>query len=143
VVGGSVVVGGIVGAAALTLRRRPPSLPLTVPAGVLAGAIVGLLAAPAVPLQIVAGLSAGIASAIFWTRVQAATLGLRPGQAGTTAAVVGYLAMPGALVPLLAAMLADRFGLGAALGCYGLIAVVLTAVTVPTGSSATRSSTMR
>ena len=100
---------------------------------------------PPSPLQVLAGLTAGAASAVFWTRVQAMTLGLRPGQAGTTAAVVGYLAMPSALVPLLAATLADHFGLGAALCCYFVIAVVLTAVTavVPTGSSVTRPSTMR
>ena len=30
----------------------------------------------------------------FWTRLQARILGLRPGQPGTTAAVVGYLSMP-------------------------------------------------
>jgi predicted MFS family arabinose efflux permease len=144
-VGGSVVVGGIVGAAALALRRRPPATSLAALAAVMAGAIFGIVVAPAVPLQILAGLVAGIASAVFWTRVQAAMLGLRPGQAGTTAAVVGYLAMPSALVPLVAAGLADRFGLGAALACYVVIALLLTAVAAvtPTGSSVTRPSTIR
>jgi predicted MFS family arabinose efflux permease len=145
VVGGSVVVGGIVGASALTVRRRPPTTSLATLSAVMAGSVLGIVIAPAVPLQLVAGLAAGIASAVFWTRVQAAMLGLRPGQAGTTAAVVGYLAMPSALVPLLAAALADRYGLGAALACYVVIALVLTAVAAvtPTGSSLTRPSTIR
>ena len=66
-----------------------------------------------------------MASAIFWTRLQARILGLRPGQPGTTAAVVGYLAMPGALVPLVAAAAADHLGLGAALAVYVAVALLL------------------
>jgi MFS family permease len=145
VVGGSVVVGGILGAAAVTVVRRARVVSLTGSAMTLAGAVLGILVAPAVPLQVAAGLAAGVASAIFWTRVQAAILGLRPGQAGTTAAVVGYLSLPGGLFPLVAAAAADRFGLGAALGCYLAVALVLVAVTaiVPIGSSLTRPSTMR
>ena len=76
------------------------------------------MAAPLIPLQVLFGLTTGMASAIFWTRLQARILGLRPGQPGTTAAVVGYLAMPGALVPLVAAAAADHLGLGAALAVY-------------------------
>ena len=70
------------------------------PAGaavVLAVSVLGIMAAPLIPLQALFGLTTGTASAVFWTRLQARVLGLRPGQPGTTAAVVGYLAMPGAL----------------------------------------------
>jgi hypothetical protein len=78
---------------------------------------------------VLAGVAVGAASASFWTRCQALILGLRPGQAGTTAAVVGYLAMPSALIPVVAAAAADRFGLGAALLCYCVVALALALVT--------------
>ena len=64
--------------------------------------------------------------------------------------MVGYLALPGALVPIAAAGAADRFGLHAALGVYLLVAVLLAAATaagqrpsVVTASSAIPPSTMR
>ena len=91
------------------------------------------MAAPFAPLQALFGLTTGMASAIFWTRLQARILGLRPGQPGTTAAVVGYLAMPGALVPLVAAAAADHLGLDAALAVYVGVAILLTAVTALLG----------
>jgi hypothetical protein len=99
----------------------------------LAVSVLGIMAAPFIPLQALFGLTTGMASAIFWTRLQARILGLRPGQPGTTAAVVGYLAMPGALVPLVAAAAADHFGLGAALAVYAAVALLLTAVTALSG----------
>ncbi len=144
-VGGSVVVGGIVGAAAMAARasaaaasggraaatpdRRPaPRWPSRCPSS-------GSWPRPLIPLQALFGLTTGMASAIFWTRLQARILGLRPGQPGTTAAVVGYLAMPGALVPLVAAAAADHLGLGAALAVYVAVALLLTAVTALSGRS--------
>jgi hypothetical protein len=126
------VVGGIAGAAVLALWPRPArggsSLPTRSPT-VLALAVLGVIVAPAIPLQVVAGFAAGAASASFWTRLQAAILGLRPGQAGTTAAVVGYLALPQDLVPLIAAAAADRAGLGTALLVYLVVAVALALLT--------------
>ena len=139
-VGGSVVVGGIVGAAAMAARVRHSSSdrgrnarPSAVAALALAASVLGIMVAPLIPLQVLFGLTTGMASAIFWTRLQARILGLRPGQPGTTAAVVGYLAMPGALVPLVAAAAADRLGLGAALAVYVGVAILLTAVTALSG----------
>ena len=125
-VGGSVVVGGIVGAAAMAARvrrrqQRPrPQRPTVgaVPRWPSPRRFSGSWSRPLIPLQALFGLTTGMASAIFWTRLQARILGLRPGQPGTTAAVVGYLAMPGALVPLVAAAAADHLGLGAALAVY-------------------------
>jgi hypothetical protein len=99
----------------------------------LAVSVLGIMAAPFIPLQALFGLTTGMASAIFWTRLQARILGLRPGQPGTTAAVVGYLAMPGALVPLVAAAAADHLGLGAALAVYVAVALLLAAVTALSG----------
>jgi hypothetical protein len=141
-VGGSVVVGGIVGAAAMAARVRHGSndggrhtRPSPAAALALAVSVLGIMAAPLIPLQAVFGLTTGIASAVFWTRLQARILGLRPGQPGTTAAVVGYLAMPGALVPLLAAAAADHLGLGAALAVYVAVALLLAVVTGLSGHS--------
>ena len=104
----------------------------------LAVSVLGIMAAPFIPLQVLFGLTTGMASAIFWTRLQARILGLRPGQPGTTAAVVGYLAMPGALVPLVAAAAADHLGLGAALAVYVAVALLLTAVTALSGRPVAR-----
>ena len=165
-VGGSVVVGGVLGATLLTLGAGGPA-PTGVDPGTgrqkpppgaavaLVVSVLGIIVAPAIPLQIAFGLLSGGASVVFWTRLQASILGLRPGQPGTTAAVVGYLSIPGALCPVLAAAAADRFGLRAALGVYLLVAVLLAAVTaagsagrpqrprVVTGSSVTPPSTTR
>ncbi len=137
-VGGSVVVGGIVGAAAMAARvgrgggeggGGRNARPSAGAALALAGSVIGIMVAPLIPLQVLFGLTTGMASAIFWTRLQARILGLRPGQPGTTAAVVGYLAMPGALVPLVAAAAADHLGLGAALAVYVAVALLLAVVT--------------
>jgi MFS family permease len=160
-VGGSVLVGGVIGAGALALGAvgprvlRPDRLPVA-PTVVLAGAVLGIVVAPAIPFQVLFGLAAGVSSALFWTTVQARILGLRPGQPGTTAAVIGYLSLPSALWPLAAALLADRFGLTAALGVY-VVTAAATAVAVAafrsdpdgaepltaTGSSAMSPPTMR
>jgi MFS family permease len=131
-VGGSVLVGGVLGAGAIALGAvgprilRPGRLPVP-PAIVLAASVLGIVIAPAIPLQALCGVAAGAASALFWTTVQARILGLRPGQPGTTAAVVGYLALPSALWPLAAAAIADRFGLTAALWVY-VVTAAATAV---------------
>ena len=157
-VGASVLMGGMLGAAALTLGvggRTGRAGPSVGAAMMLVFSVLGIIIAPTIPLQIVFGLVGGAASVAFWTRLQAGILGLRPGQPGTTAAVVGYLSLPGALCPLAAAAAADRFGLRAALGVYLLVAVALTVVTAAgrlqppqrpslvTGSSETLPSTMR
>jgi hypothetical protein len=143
-VGGSVVVGGIVGAAAMAVRvgrgggeggSNRNARPSAGAALALAGSVLGIMVAPLIPLQVLFGLSTGMASAIFWTRLQARILGLRPGQPGTTAAVVGYLAMPGALVPLVAAAAADHLGLGAALAVYVAVALLLAVVTGLSGGN--------
>ncbi len=105
---------------------RPDRLPVA-PTVLLAGSVLGIVVAPAIPFQVVFGLAAGASSALFWTTVQARILGLRPGQPGTTAAVIGYLSLPSALWPLAAALLADRFGLTAALGVY-VVTAAATAV---------------
>ena len=138
-VGGSVLVGGVLGAGALALGAvgqrvlRPDRLPVA-PTVVLAGSVLGIVVAPAIPFQVLFGLAAGVSSALFWTTVQARILGLRPGQPGTTAAVIGYLSLPSALWPLAAALLADRFGLTAALGVY-----VVTAAATAVAAAAFRS----
>jgi hypothetical protein len=135
-VGGSVLVGGVLGAGAIALGLagprilRPGRLPVA-PALVLAGSVLGIVVAPTIPLQVLFGVASGVSSAMFWTTVQARILGLRPGQPGTTAAVVGYLSLPSALWPLAAAAVADRFGLQAALGIY-VVTAVATAVAAAT-----------
>jgi hypothetical protein len=75
-VGGSVLVGGVLGAGAIALGAvgprvlQPGRLPV-VPAIVLAASVLGIVVAPAIPLQAMCGVAAGVASALFWTTVQA------------------------------------------------------------------------
>ncbi len=65
-VGGSVLVGGVLGAGALALGAvaprvlRPDRLPVA-PTVVLAGSVLGIVVAPAIPFQVLFGLVAGVA----------------------------------------------------------------------------------
>jgi hypothetical protein len=101
----------------------------------LAAGIALLVHTPWLPLQYAAAGLAGFASAVVWVAIQARTLGLRPGQAGTTAAVTGTIAMIALPFPAVVGAVADRFGLGPAISLYlgaaVLLAVLLVALRRP------------
>lgn len=87
-------------------------------------AIPGMLFAPSLAVVAVAAVGAGFAGAVLWVTIQAAVLRLRPGQSGTTWAVVATISLPGlAWAPLVGAA-ADRFGIEAAVALY-LVAPIL------------------
>ena len=139
---GSIVVGSIAGFTLLAawgerVRDR---------AGVLgAGAIlvpaVVLVAAPVPVLVVPAGIGFGAGIALVWVVLQAAVLRLRPGQAGTTEAVVSLLASFELLVPPLIGVAADAAGLDRAMWCY--VAISLLLLVVLAGSSLPRGRRLR
>lgn len=105
------------------LRRSRVALPAT---GLgLVAAIALLLLTPWLPLQYVAAATVGFCTAVIWIAVQGRTLGLRAGQAGTTAAVTGTIALVGLPFPWVVGAVADRSGLLAAMSLYVAAAAAL------------------
>jgi len=125
---GAGLVGGIAAAAwASRTGCRPTSL-RTCGAVLLAG--VGLLlAVPNVVTAAVATAAVGAATNVAWIRLQARYLALRPGQAGTTSAVVSAISQLAVLTPLAIGFVADRQTLTVAMLLYVALAAALLAAT--------------
>jgi MFS family permease len=124
------LVGSAVGSylAPQALRRSRAALPA---AGFgLAAATTLLVFVPWLPLQYATAAAVGFCAAVIWVAIQGRTLGLRPGQAGTTAAVTGTIALLDLPFPWIAGAVADRSGLLAAMALYLAAAVLLALVLV-------------
>ncbi len=115
--------GGLVGFAAaerLVPQERPAraltpaalALTLAVPLMIFGGN--GLLIAAG-------GIASGVAGAVFYTALQTVILTLRPGQAGTTGAVVSAIGLAGAAFPGVVGAAADHWGLTAGMALYAVI----------------------
>lgn len=129
---GVVVAGGLLGyarAARAEAAPRPSRERLRSGAALLAGGSAGLVLAPVVALQAVAAFVIGVAGARCWVSLQALILRLRPGQAGTTSAVVSTISLTGVGYPLLVGWASDRAGLGVGLWLYVAVAVALALTT--------------
>lgn len=74
--------------------------------------------------------SLGVAGAVYWVSLQAAMLRARPGQTGTTYAVIATLSLPALAVPPLIGAAADRLGVTAGLGLYALVPLAILLMTV-------------
>jgi predicted MFS family arabinose efflux permease len=88
-------------------------------------AVVAFVAVPLLPVQMLAMFGAGAALELHWLGRQSTYLRLRPGQEGTTTAVVSLLSTTAVGFPVLVGVVADARGLTVALGCYAAAAVVL------------------
>src|SRR6185437_12066674 len=89
----ALLVGGMLGFAGFE-RIAGASAPRAVVPACSAALIVTLPAAvflPFLPLQLAAALGFGVAGAVLYTSLQGVVLALRPGQAGSTSAVVGAI----------------------------------------------------
>jgi MFS family permease len=86
-------------------------------------ALLVLVAHPVVVAFTVCGL--GVGGAVYWVTLQASMLRARPGQTGTTYAVIATLSLPALAVPPLIGAAADRFGVVVGLGLYGLVPLAL------------------
>ena len=89
-----------------------------------AGAVI-IAVVPVLAVVAVAGLVTAIGLSLAWLAMQHRSLLLRPGQVGTTNAVIGAIESTGAWLPLAIGALADRAGLTWAVGSFGVVGAVL------------------
>ncbi|MGH3877627.1 MAG: MFS transporter [Actinophytocola sp.] len=130
---GGGMAGGLAAAAwaSRTNRRRIGLRPCAVL--LLAGVV--LLFVPNVVAAAVGTAAVGAAANLAWIILQAAYMTLRPGQAGTTSAVVDAVSNIGVLTPLAIGLVADHHGLTVAMVSYVLLALVFVVSTRRRGSA--------
>jgi FSR family fosmidomycin resistance protein-like MFS transporter len=92
-----------------------------------AGAVT-IAVVPVLAVVALAGLMTAIGLSMAWLAVQHRSLLLRPGQVGTTNAVLGAIQSTGALLPIAIGVLADRAGLTWAVASFGLVGGLLGAL---------------
>ncbi len=124
------IAGGMVGFGLFERlsAERPPRSVIIACALVMVCALPATAFLPIVGLQTLAGVVFGAAGAVFYTSLEAVTLGLRPGKAGTVSAVVSLIGMVGMGFPALVGFVADARGLAAALGLYAVVPVIMLAI---------------
>ena len=94
----------------------------------MAGGAVTIAVVPVLAVVAVAGLVTAIGLSLAWLAVQHRSLLLRPGQVGTTKAVLGAIESTGAALPVAIGIVADRAGLTWAVGSFGIVGLVLLAL---------------
>ena len=94
-------------------------------------AIAVLVAVPVLPIQYAAAAFGGACGALVWVAVQGLYLGLRPGQAGTTSAVISTIALPALAFPIVVGLVADHLGLAPAMTLYVVLTVAGAFLLVP------------
>ena len=124
------VSGGVVAYTVVARRfARVPSARLLVPAATtLALATVACAVVPVIAVVAALAFVGDVALGVLWLAVQHRTLTLRPGQVGTTKAVVSTVEMAGFAIPIAIGALADRAGLVAAVATYGFLGLALVAL---------------
>jgi hypothetical protein len=137
---GAIVAGGIFTYTVLAVSGRSFSVRTRLTSssiGLLVTVLV-MVAAPWPAVIALAGVGFGAAIALLWVTLQAMTLRLRPGQVGTTQAVVSGLATVGVVLPPLIGVAADRLGLAPAMWLFALApaAILVLALTARTKSRA-------
>ena len=119
---------GGVAAAAWASRVERPEITARAPAALLVGGV-GAIVLAANPLVAAVGAAGvGAAVSLAWISLEARVLTLRPGQAGTTSAVVSAVAQVAVLVPLVAGVVADHAGITMVLLVYLALAFTFAAV---------------
>jgi FSR family fosmidomycin resistance protein-like MFS transporter len=101
--------------------------------GGVAAMTAGAVAIAIVPvLAVVAGaaLVTSIGLNLAWLAIQHRSLTLRPGQVGTTKAVLGTIESAGFWIPVAIGAVADRAGLSLAVGCFGLVGAAMLAMSL-------------
>ena len=112
---------------------------LTWSVAVMAAGAVTIAVVPVLAVVAVAGLVTAIGLSLAWLAMQHRSLLLRPGQVGTTNAVLGAIESTGAWLPLAIGALADRAGLTWAVGSFGIVGLVLVALSWWDGRRAAKS----
>jgi len=101
------------------------------------GAVV-IAVAPVLPVVAVAGLVTAVGLNLAWLAVQHRSLMLRPGQVGTTKAVLGTIESTGFWIPVAVGVIADRAGLTLAVGSFGIVGVAMIGLAWWSAASAAR-----
>jgi predicted MFS family arabinose efflux permease len=119
--------GGVAAAAWASRAERSELSPSAIAALLVGG--VGAVVLAVHPVVAALG-AAGVGAAVnlAWISLEARILTLRPGQAGTTSAVVSAVGQAAVLVPLVAGVLADAVGVTQVLLLYLAMAVVFAIV---------------
>jgi predicted MFS family arabinose efflux permease len=115
--------GGVVAAAWASRAERAEITPSAV-AVLLVGGVGAIVAAPHPVVAALGAAGVGAAVNLAWISLEPRVLTLRPGQAGTTSAMVSAVAQLAVLVPLVAGVLADAAGVSTALLLYLALALV-------------------
>jgi predicted MFS family arabinose efflux permease len=121
----AVVGGGMATYAVLAVVRRPFSAHsrfVVASVGLLVATVV-MVGAPWMAVIGVAGAGFGAAGALLWVELQATTYRLRPGQVGTTRAVISGLSTVRIAIPPLIGVAADRLGLATGMWLFVLAPV--------------------
>lgn len=126
------LVGGLLGHSQAG-RLIPATAPgrVLVPAALATALSLPVMAfGPQAWLVVGGGLVFGFSGAVFYTALQSLVLTLRPGQAGSTGAVVSAIGLAGAGFPALVGLAADAGGLAAGLGLYAAVPAAMLALTL-------------
>ena len=91
----------------------------------MAGGAVAIAVVPVLALVAVAGLTTSVGLSLAWLAVQHRSLTVRPGQVGTTKAVLNGIEFMGFAIPVAIGVVADRAGLTVAVGSYGVLGAAL------------------
>jgi predicted MFS family arabinose efflux permease len=129
------VIGGVLSYTVLA-RRLETAADHVLLAGSAAGMGVGALAAalvPLLPIVALATLVIAVGLNLAWLGLQHRTLTLRPGQVGTTNAVLAGIELCGFWIPSAVGAVADRAGLIPAVGAFALLGVVLAGLALADG----------
>ncbi|MGH9216525.1 MAG: MFS transporter [Acidimicrobiales bacterium] len=119
--------GGVAAAAWASRAERSEITPSAI-AALLIGGVGGIVLATHPVVAALGAAGVGAAVNLAWISLEARVLTLRPGQAGTTSAVVSAVGQVAVLVPLAAGVLADAAGVTQALLLYMAMAVVFAIV---------------
>ena len=100
---------------------------------VMTAGAVAIAVAPVLPVVAVAGLATSVGLNLAWLAVQHRSLTLRPGQVGTTKAVLGTIESTGFWIPVAVGVIADRAGLTSAIGSFGIVGGAMMALALWSG----------
>jgi hypothetical protein len=96
----------------------------------MAGGAATIALVPVLAVVAVAALIASVGLNLAWLATQHRALTLRPGQVGTTTAVLGMIESTGMWLPIAIGAVADRAGLSSAVGCFAVLGLLMLAVAV-------------
>jgi predicted MFS family arabinose efflux permease len=92
------------------------------------GGAVAIVAVPSLATTLLGAFAVGVGLNLCWLALQHRTLTLRPGQAGTTMALVNTIEFAAFAVPIAIGALADAAGLATGLWAYALVPAALLAL---------------